>query len=185
MWFFPNIIFNPTGNFLFTAGWFMVNLYTTCYLLYKKSPLCILVTGWYNFFVPSTSIEYVPNAENCEFIIYTFDKIHKKIANVGQPVIDQKHVALKDPPFLSTEILVTSSNGKYVTNYPVEFRTPHYDFYVDGNVFHPRFIAYYMRKYHYVNMMGCNYSIHVVDRETFDTQVYFKHDAPIKISAKG
>jgi hypothetical protein len=178
--FVPNI--NPTGNILFTVGWFFVNLYTTCYLFYRKSPVNLLITQWYNFFVPSTSLEYIPNAENCEFIIYTFDKVHKKISTQGHPVMSEKHVVLKDPPFLSTEILVTSSDGKSVTNYPVEFRTDNYDYYVVGNVFHPRFITYYMKKHHYVNLCGCDYSIHAIDRDTFDTKIFLRCDTPIKIT---
>jgi hypothetical protein len=184
MWLKRFTINNPTGNFLFSLGWFFVNLYTTFYLYYKKSPMCILITSWYNMFVPNTGLEYIPNAENCEFIVYTFDKIRKKITRPGIPVLDQKHTVLKESPFLSTEILVTSVDGKYVTNYPVEFRTDHYDYYVDGNSFHSRFIYYFMKKHYYINIAGCDYSIHAVDRKTFDTIVYLRSDDPIKIAAQ-
>jgi hypothetical protein len=181
MWFNRLSFNNPTGNFLFSMGWFFINLYTTFYLYYKKSPLCIIVTNWYNMFIPKYRLEYIPNAENCEFIVYTFDKIHKKISRPGIPILEEHHKVLKDSPFLSTEILVTSIDGKSVTNYEVEFRTDHYDYYVDGNIFHSKFIYYFMMKHYYINIIGCDYSIHTVDRKTFDTTVFLRSDDPIKI----
>jgi hypothetical protein len=182
MWFNRVSFNNPTGNFIFSLGWFFINLYTTCYLYYKKSPFCIIVTNWYNMFIPNYRIEYIPNAENCDFIVYTFDKIHKKISRPGIPLLDQQHKVLKESPFLSTEILVTSIDGKSVSNYEVEFRTDHYDYYVEGNIFHPKFISYFMMKHYYINVLGCDYSIHAVDRKTFDPIVFLKSDDPIKIS---
>lgn len=181
MWFNRINITNPTGNLLFSLGWLFVNLYTTCYLYYKKSPFSIIITNWYNLFIPTNRLEYIPDAENCEFIIYTFDKIHKKISRPGIPLLDQQHKVLKESPFLSTEILVTSNDGKSVSNYEIEFRTDHYDYYVEGNVFHTRFISYFMKKHYYINLFNCNYSIHAVDRKTFDTIVVLKSDDPIKI----
>jgi hypothetical protein len=172
---------NPTGNVIFSFGLFCVNVYTTFYLLYKKSILCIFVTNWCNLFIPKTKIEYIPNSENCNFIIYTFDKLHKKICKVGQHILEEEYTILKNSPFLSTEILVTSIDGKSVTNYEIEFRTEHYDYYVVGNVFHKKFIEYFMMKHYYIDVYGCDYSIHAVDRITFDPIVFLKNDIPIYI----
>jgi hypothetical protein len=181
MW-FKKWNINPSGNVLFTFGMFCVNLYTTFYLLYKKSLLCMMVTGWCNLFIPTTKLEYIPNVENCDFMIYTFDKIHKKICKVGEPVFEENYTILKDPPFLSTEILVTSSDGKSVTNYEIDFRTDRYDYYVAGNVFHKKFISYFMKTHYSINLFNCDYSIHAVDRVTFDPIVYLKNSDPIKIN---
>jgi hypothetical protein len=182
MW-FPNFRFltNPTSNFLFSMGWCVINLYTTFYLLYKKSILYAAADKVYNIFVSTTSVEYIPNAEDCDFVIFTFDKIHKRIAKPYQPLMDAPHKALQQPPFLSTEILVTSSDGKAVTNHPVEFRTDHYDYYVEGNVFHDLFLTYFMKKHYKINLKGCDYSIHAVDRLTFDTLVFLKNGNLITI----
>lgn len=185
MW-FRNLRFvtNPTGNLLFSMGWCIINLYTTFYLLYKKSILHVAADKVYNFFVSDTSVEYVPNAEDCDFVIFTFDRIHKRIAKRYQPLLDQPHKALKDAPFLSTEILVTSSDGKSVSNYPIEFRTDRYDYYVEGNVFHHLFLAYFMKKHYCINLFDSDYSIHAIDRHTFDTVVFLKNGNPLKITEK-
>jgi hypothetical protein len=182
MWFRNlNFSINPTGNFLFSLGWCVINLYTTFYLLYKKSILHAAATKCYNLFVSDTSVEYIPNAEDCDFVIYTFDKIHKRIARRYQPLMDAPHKALKVAPFLSTEILVTSSDGKSVTNYSVEFRTDHYDYYVEGNVFHHLFLTYFMKKHYCINLFDCDYSIHAIDRNTFETVVFLKNGNLITI----
>ena len=183
MSFFKNINMNinPTGNAIFTIGLFCINFYTTCYLFYKKSVFCMIVTNWCNFFIPKTKLEYIPNAENCDFMIYTFDKIRKRICRVGEPVFEREYKVLKESPFLSTEILVTSSDGKSVTNYEIEFRTDYYDYYVVGNVFNPKFISYFMKNHYLINVVNCDYSIHAVDRTTFEPIVFLKNDTPITI----
>lgn len=173
-----------TGNVLFSVGWFFINLYTTFYLLYKKSILAAAADRCYNLFVSNTSIEYVPNAEHCDFVIYTFDKIHHRIARPGQALLEHPQKALKEAPYLSTEILVTSSDGKAITNYEVEFRTDRYDYYVEGNVFHHMFLTYFMKKHYAVNLFDCDYSIHAVDRNTFDTIVFLKNGPILKITDK-
>ena len=177
-----------TNNYPIIIGLFLVNLYTTIQLYYRKSPISSFFKNMYDTITPDSRLEYIPSAKDCKFLMYTFGKIHKKIAKIGLMDLEQislipgeRYGPLKESPFLSTEIVVTNPTSSSFQSYEVEFRTDTYDYYIDNNVFYPSFIEYFMKKHYGINISDSDYSIHAVDRNTFETLVFLKNEPPIYI----
>ena len=179
---------NYTNNSGVIIGLFVINLYTSIQLYYRKSPLSTFVKNIYDMITPDSRLEYIPSVEECNFMIYTFGKKYKKIAKIGRMNLEEislvpgeRYGPLKKSPFLSTDILVSNPTSSSLQSYEIEFRTETYDYYVDGNAFYPKFIEYFMKKHYGVDISGSDYSIHAVERTTYDTLVFLKNDPPIFI----